>query len=414
MARTDYGAILSTVIQDTSQAIKEVENSSALISPRQWGEHISAFRNKTDSDNVIAQMIEETVSGSIASFTDGANNIPVKEIACHINPTETGTGEKSPSNPYVIGGHTGINVTRAGGNFFDVSTYVGSYIDISGFRLGSTYTICAENTTNIRLYKIAIGAGSTSVWNGTNPAGSSFTVTQEMLDIGRLWIINNSYVAASVSEVQGAKISLNYGNDSTYHEYITPTTYTVPFGQTVYGGTLNVTTGVLSIEFNYFRVTQVTVITDANTARVNLLSFQQPLAAGYSLTTNPFICNIFKSSNYSTSYNNHIHFVNFQAFAIYSAEEIGTEIADWNNWLANNPCYLCYKRQTPITVHLTPQEIKTLLGANNIYHDCNGDTDVTYRANGELYVEQHPEPNTLLSNSAPLSLNDTIEEQEEE
>lgn len=69
-------------------------------------------RSEASYQNLMDQLIEETVTGPIASFTDGANNIPAKEIICHINPTETGTGEKSPQNPYVIGGFTEANITQ--------------------------------------------------------------------------------------------------------------------------------------------------------------------------------------------------------------------------------------------------------------------------------------------------------------
>lgn len=69
-------------------------------------------RTEASYQNLMDQLIEETATGPIASFTDGANNIPTKEVICHINPTETGTREKSPSNPYVIGGFTECNITN--------------------------------------------------------------------------------------------------------------------------------------------------------------------------------------------------------------------------------------------------------------------------------------------------------------
>lgn len=42
---------------------------------------------------------------------------------------------------------------------------------------------------------------------------------------------------------------------------------------------------------------------------------------------------------------------------------------------------------TPITYHLTPTEIKSLLGDNNVWADA-GDTSVTYRADTKLYIEK--------------------------
>jgi hypothetical protein len=48
---------------------------------------------------------------------------------------------------------------------------------------------------------------------------------------------------------------------------------------------------------------------------------------------------------------------------------------------------LCYQLATPITYALTPTEIKSLLGDNNIWADA-GDTSVTYRADTKLYIEK--------------------------
>jgi hypothetical protein len=46
-----------------------------------------------------------------------------------------------------------------------------------------------------------------------------------------------------------------------------------------------------------------------------------------------------------------------------------------------------YPLATPITYTLTPTEIKSLLGDNNIWADA-GDTTVTYRADTKLYIDK--------------------------
>lgn len=48
---------------------------------------------------------------------------------------------------------------------------------------------------------------------------------------------------------------------------------------------------------------------------------------------------------------------------------------------------LVYPIATPITYHLTPTEIKSLLGDNNIWADT-GDTEVTYMADTKLYIDK--------------------------
>ena len=46
-----------------------------------------------------------------------------------------------------------------------------------------------------------------------------------------------------------------------------------------------------------------------------------------------------------------------------------------------------YELATPVTYQLTPQEVSTLLGQNNIWADA-GDTSVTYKADTKLYIDK--------------------------
>ena len=228
-----------------------------------------------DYNNLMDQLVEESATGAIESFTDGANDIACKQVICHINPTETGTGEKSPQNPYVIGGFTEANITQTDGQ------------------------------TPPRISKL----------------------------------------------------------------------YTVPFGQTVYGGSLNVTTGELTVDKAIVDMSTLTYsITSWGAYRASLsdslnyggATLADAIAEKYTVTTYSNL-NHNKPNNYVALYNQNIYVV-----------------AD-----ASPTGQLVYPLAEPITHQLTPTEVKTLLGANNIYHDCNGDIDVTYRANGALYVAEH-------------------------
>lgn len=61
--------------------------------------------NKSLDDlGIMPASLSKTVSGAIAHFTDGADNIPVKSLVSEIVAVESGSGEKSPDNPYTISG----------------------------------------------------------------------------------------------------------------------------------------------------------------------------------------------------------------------------------------------------------------------------------------------------------------------
>jgi hypothetical protein len=49
--------------------------------------------------------------------------------------------------------------------------------------------------------------------------------------------------------------------------------------------------------------------------------------------------------------------------------------------------YACYELATPITYQLTPTEIKSILGDNNVWADA-GNTEVTYRADTTKYIDK--------------------------
>jgi hypothetical protein len=52
---------------------------------------------------------------------------------------------------------------------------------------------------------------------------------------------------------------------------------------------------------------------------------------------------------------------------------------------------VCYDLAAPIEYTLTPQEIRTLLGVNNVWSDA-GAVDVQYPADTKLYIEQLTKP----------------------
>ena len=75
-----------------------------------------------------------------------------------------------------------------------------------------------------------------------------------------------------------------------------------------------------------------------------------------------------------------------------------TTVADANAWLAEQlangtPVVVTRHIAEPIHYPLTPTEIKTLLGQNNIWADC-GNTEVTYRADTTLYIKRLTESDT--------------------
>ena len=168
---------------------------------------------------------------------------------------------------------------------------------------------------------------------------------------------------------------------------------------TVYGGTLNVRTGVLTVThfFKSFDGTESswTAAGAGNTVRYYMTWTNMGVVGGVTNFAD-IICSHLKflSGNSGT-------FGTFNATATFFAVKNGdahfANINDFKSWLATQktagtPLQLCAELNTPQTYQLTPQQLfNTLYGVNNVWSDT-GDSSVTYTADTKLYIEQLTQP----------------------
>lgn len=109
--------------------------------------------------------------------------------------------------------------------------------------------------------------------------------------------------------------------------------------------------------------------------------------------------------------------VNMANIASYDGETLpGEWISDRDVYAAGTTpttgAQVVYKLATPQTYQLTPTEVTTLLGQNNIWHDANGETEVTYMADGRVNDEEAA--NILLGGSYHRSPDDPDEATDED
>ena len=158
---------------------------------------------------------------------------------------------------------------------------------------------------------------------------------------------------------------------------------TVQFGQTVYAGEVDVTSGILKITHAITHITNVSLSNNqfyaptptdmikmaGNYTVAEVRSNLFPTVAFYGLVTN----NALGVTGYNDTYGrypnqNWIYFGN-------GDPNITTQ-NQMKTWLQNNPLYVCYKLATPIEVPLTANEISLASGNNTITGD--GDMEITY------------------------------------
>ena len=166
------------------------------------------------------------------------------------------------------------------------------------------------------------------------------------------------------------------------------TPVTLPFGQTVYGGTLDWQSGVLTITYAMADMSTFTWSRYAEHTNVYGFYCVPPNSANFSY-------NLAKSDKlkYIGSVANHVEgFTNGddsnRLYVYINKTRLpGFEVDSLNAFLAENPITLVYLLASPTTVQLTPQEMLALSGENTIYTDT-GDTTVSGRADPNAVIQQ--------------------------
>jgi len=177
--------------------------------------------------------------------------------------------------------------------------------------------------------------------------------------------------AVTQAQFEEGNVVTDYNPTSTL-----PVNWTTEAG-TVYGGTLDVTTGVLTVDRVYeeYDLSSISYTTingyDNWVLSLSAVSTLPTLASGK-------ISNIAKYI-YSGSAANADHF--------YLGENTGIALYLTEGTARDKTASFVYPLATPQTYQLTPQEVNTVLGQNNIFADC-GNVTVQYRADTKLYIDK--------------------------
>ena len=68
-------------------------------------------------------------------------------------------------------------------------------------------------------------------------------------------------------------------------------------------------------------------------------------------------------------------------------DDTKTSASDWVTYFTNNHTRFTYELATPVTYQLTPTQVEALLGVNNVFNDTNGDTEVKYKDSIQHYID---------------------------
>ena len=247
-----------------------------------------------------------------------------------------------------------------------------------------TFSLRNRNSTDyITLAIISVPAGQTGLFQTT------FTLTT--VPIGYLY----SFISAQDNEdatITITDVQLEVGSTVTDYEPYQGQTYEVTFpteAGTVYGGTLDVVTGNLVVDRAMSDLGSLawTIDTTARFKTGQLAPIVKRASANTEILAG-LICEMYKPSASD----------NTSPSSVYD-DIIG--VSTFGNLLVKDTSYatvddfvsavtgikVVYPLANPQEITLTPTEIRTLLGINNVWADT-GSADVTYQADTKMYIDK--------------------------
>lgn len=295
-----------------------------------------------------AGMLVDTASGAIASFVPDTTIDNLLGVNVAVEPVQAGSGDPSPDNVRPISGWDAVGISNAiNANIWD-EQWLNGYLGNSGAYISDASSICAKNY-------ILVHPGQTMYV--VVPSGTSARICAYAVDGTYLERINSSNSVYTVPDnaykirfsiygygtTYNNDVSINYpATDHAYHPY-TGNTYTITIGQTVYGGTLDVTGGKM---------------------------YARPFFPSYNGQTliGPWISSM-------------------DVYAEGTTPTIGAEVVDMGG--------------TPTVYDIDPVQIATIAGqTNNVWADA-GDVTVEYAADLKAYIDRlnQPTEDDMIANS---------------
>lgn len=349
------------------------------------------YDDETGNLYVFTGSVIRESTGEVITISGGVD-FHALSASTTIEAQQSGTGDPSPSNVRPITGWTQANVTRCGKNLYNYATVTANtYLKSDGTTGSSTtfvlsdYIRCSEGTYSFSGCPNGFG---TSPRVGFYDFNKTFLSSTRITSTsgGQLIVPNGTeYTRISVSAADKTTFQLETGSAITSFEAYNGTTYTVSFGSagTVYGGTLDVTTGVLTVNTVgvVFDGTEEWGTGGSGTSKLFRYIYSGVVASDGSGAATPRACSHYPNASITSS-------TTSQGFMAYTSTSSPNDmwmhfrpnlstIADataWKSFLATQyangtPVTAIAEIASPQTFALTPTQILLLQGVNNIWSD---------------------------------------------
>lgn len=332
-------------------------------------------------------------SGNPASFADGSESALV-ECEFNFEPVQDLHGYSKP-----WAGGAGVNQWDEEWEVGALRATDGAPVPFNNRIRSVNYSPCDPNTNyyayigfNVQLrvywYKSDYTNISYSTGNQviTSPANAAFfKITTEGTTYGETYrndiAVNNPSTITTYSPYSNicpisghSSVTINVSPTNDTSQGVDTT---IQLGDTYYGGTLNAVTGELT-------VTHGIITLDGSE------SWDTNSQNGFTIYNKLFVssnrdvgwCDRFEiiTTVGSTNMGIILGINNRHIYATYITDNMPeiTNVTSWKNWLSNNNLTIIAELATPITVHLPPTTINTLLGQNYVSSEDTEDIDLVY------------------------------------
>lgn len=389
-------------------AILTVENTGGVL----------ALKRKSAAEVVpeAASPVYGSAAGNPAVLPDAAGERVMRSVAVNIEPAQAGAGDPSPENVRAISGFTGAQVVRCGRNLsvlrndtnqdarkFTYSLQDGGNIAcvknaaescffakylfpaVKGtayrFKFDSFTLNGADAHIPTYLYRGALWGEKLGYVNIPLSGEATWTATESGLIVLGLHASSQWFGEGAQIVMKGFRVGLAAEEDKGYEASVWDTV-DVAFPSeagTVYGGTLDLTAGTLTVDRAARTLGSMSWITTSTPHRFNSNTLKNIVKApgSNSAVADGLICSAYKaiSSNAAGSI--------APRSGVSVSETMVTSVRDENytdadTWIAAmGEKMLVYPLATPIVYQLTPVQIAALEGINTIWADC-GPVSVEY------------------------------------
>ena len=373
--------------------------ATTTYSPSANGVYDATFNAQIES--AIDDLIEvKTATGSIVSVSD-ASAYPALDVSTTIEAVQAGSGTPSPSNPRAISGFSSVKVSRTGKNLIHLpngtrvsnnvtTTIANEVINASGtvnntwadfnYFSGSSVKIVSGQSYTVRLssavshnitFRFSPDGTENGYQNVTISSGNTSATFTANNNFSFVRLYSSGLTSGQSISISNLQVFVGIGSQSAFEAY-QGDTYTIDLDGTRYGGTLDVTSGVLTVD----RALLGSVTWTKHSSYSHI--FYAPILATPQKSGGICISNelIFKDIGLAS-------FASDTEYRVKASDRIYINIPSCSNttelsaWLTNNPLQIVYELATPLTVNLTAQEIELLQGANNVWANC-GTTTLDY------------------------------------